>query len=61
MSTYHIIRTIFEFVMIITVAVMIYEQDRLNDALVALMEKLKDKDKPIIFNGRDYFEVEEND
>ena len=61
MSTYHIIRTLFEFLMIITITVMIYEQDRLNNALVALLDKLKNKDKPIVFNGRDFFEIEEDE
>lgn len=58
MTAFHIIQMIFELVMIITIAVMIYEQDRLNNALIVLTKRLKDKGKPIMFNGRDFFEIE---
>lgn len=59
MSTYHIFQSIFEFVMIITIAVMIYEQDRLTTALENVLQKLKDKGKfPIALSEFFFDEVD---
>lgn len=58
MTTLHIIRGVLEFLGVVLAALSIYKADEIEARVVAFF-KPSERDKPVQFNARDIFYIEE--